>query len=105
MGHQVEIVVPVHNEEHVLDQSVTRLRWFLAKHFPFEIGITVIDNASTDGTLQVAQRLERDGVKVLHLDEKGRGRALRAAWSESDAKVVAYMDVDLSTDLNALASL
>jgi glycosyltransferase involved in cell wall biosynthesis len=100
---RVEIVVPVHNEEHVVAENVTRLEWFLAREFPFETTITVVDNASVDETLAAARSL--GGVKVIHLDEKGRGRALRAAWSESDAEVVAYMDVDLSTDLSALAPL
>ena len=65
------------------------------------------DNASTDGTLEVATRLrdELDGVRVVHLDTKGRGRALSTVWAASDAPVLAYMDVDLSTDLNALLPL
>src|SRR5262249_2903122 len=65
------------------------------------------DNASTDGTLMIAHRLQRDlpHVRVRHLDEKGRGRALRTVWSESDADVLVYMDVDLSTDLAALLPL
>src|SRR3954454_4492160 len=100
---QVEIVVPTHNEEHVLAESIARLQWFLAQHFPFEASVTVVDNASTDRTLAVANSLS--GVKVIRLEAKGRGRALRAAWSQSDAKVVAYMDVDLSTDLDALEPL
>jgi glycosyltransferase involved in cell wall biosynthesis len=100
---QVEIVIPVHNEEHVLAESVAELRRFLAARAPFSAEITIVDNASTDATLDVARGL--DGVRVLHLDEKGRGRALRAAWSRSDAEVVAYMDVDLSTDLEALPPL
>ena len=44
-------------------------------------------------------------VEVLHLAQKGRGRALRAAWSRSAAPVLAYLDVDLSTDLAALLPL
>ena len=44
-------------------------------------------------------------VACCRLEQKGRGRALRAAWSASRAAVVAYMDVDLSTDLHALLPL
>jgi hypothetical protein len=44
-------------------------------------------------------------VRVLHLDRKGRGHALRTAWAYSDADVVVYMDVDLSTSLDALLPL
>jgi putative flippase GtrA len=69
--------------------------------------ITVADNASTDATWIIAQRLaaELDGVRAVHLDGKGRGRALQHVWADSQARVVAYMDVDLSTELNALLPL
>ena len=103
----VEVVVPVHNEEHVLETSVRRLYSHLTHEFPFGARITIVDSASTDSTLEIARTLadELPGVHVIHLEEKGRGRALRAAWAASDADVVAYMDVDLSTDLNALLPL
>jgi glycosyltransferase involved in cell wall biosynthesis len=104
---QVEIVVPVYNEEHVLPRSIGRLHAFLGDGFPFTWRIVIADNASTDGTLATARRLahELPGVRVLHLPAKGRGRALRAAWSATDAEVACYMDVDLSTDLRALLPL
>src|SRR5207237_5386864 len=75
--------------------------------FPFTWRTANAATAGTDGTLQAAMRLSRTrrGIRVVHLDQKGRGRALRAAWSRSDAAVVAYMDVDLSTDLHALLPL
>src|SRR5258706_15002416 len=103
----LEIVVPVFNEERALPGSIRRLHEFLAAGFPFSWQILIADNASTDTTLDVARGLadELPGVEVLHLDQQGRGRALRAAWSASPATVVAYMDVDLSTDLNALLPL
>jgi hypothetical protein len=103
----IEIVVPVFNEERDLEPGVRRLRDFLRRQFPFTAVITIADNASTDRTWFVAQRLtaELDGVRAVHLDAKGRGRALQHVWASSRAKVVAYMDVDLSTDLNALLPL
>ncbi|MFE6863150.1 glycosyltransferase [Nocardia sp. NPDC057668] len=103
----VDVVVPVYNEERDLGPCVRRLREFLDRSFPFTARITIADNASTDSTLQVAAHLARElaGVRVVHLDRKGRGRALRQVWLDSDAQVVAYMDVDLSTDLNALLPL
>ena len=103
----VDVVIPVYNEERDLGPSVRRLHEFLTSRFPFSAAITIADNASKDGTLAVAQGLAKElpRVRVLHLDAKGRGRALRAAWLKSDAPVVAYMDVDLSTDLNALLPL
>jgi putative flippase GtrA len=103
----VEIVVPVFNEETDLEQSVRRLHAYLHGEFPFSASITIADNASTDGTWSVATALadDLDGVTAVHLDVRGRGRALHEAWLASSARVVAYMDVDLSTDLNALLPL
>jgi putative flippase GtrA len=103
----LDVVVPVYNEEVDLEPGVRRLHAHLAATFPYPFRITVADNASTDGTLAVAHRLaaELPEVGVLHLAAKGRGRALRAAWSASDAPVLAYCDVDLSTDLAALLPL
>ncbi|MFB6652228.1 glycosyltransferase [Streptomyces microflavus] len=103
----LDVVVPVYNEEKDLRPCVLRLHDHLSRTFPYAFRITVADNASTDSTPAVATALaaELRGVRYVRLEEKGRGRALRAVWSESDAPVLAYMDVDLSTDLNALLPL
>jgi len=103
----LDIVVPVYNEERALESSIRRLRAYADARLPFQVRITIADNASTDDTSAIAIRLEEEvrGVRALHLPRKGRGRALRAAWLASDAAVVAYMDVDLSTDLDALLPL
>jgi putative flippase GtrA len=103
----VDVVVPVYNEEADLGPSVRRLHAYLSERFPFTWRITIADNASNDATPLVAAALaaELPGVRVVRLEEKGRGRALRTVWSASDAEVVAYMDVDLSTDLDALLPL
>ncbi|MFT4218143.1 MAG: glycosyltransferase family 2 protein [Micropruina sp.] len=103
----VEIVIPVYNEAADLERSIRRLTGFLDDALPYRHRVTIADNASTDDTLAIAQRLsaELDGVRVVHLDAKGRGRALKQTWLASDADVVGYMDVDLSTDLTALLPL
>jgi glycosyltransferase involved in cell wall biosynthesis len=103
----IEIVVPVYNEEAALERSVRRLHRFLSDGFPFTWRIVIADNASTDATPLVAAGLARDlgSVRHLRLERKGRGRALRTAWSASEARVVGYMDVDLSTDLRGLLPL
>ncbi|SCF23790.1 glycosyltransferase [Micromonospora mirobrigensis] len=103
----LDVVVPVHNEESDLGPCVRRLHAHLSEHFPYPFRITVADNASVDATLAVADSLaaELPHVRVRHLAEKGRGRALRAVWGASDAPVLAYLDVDLSTDLAALLPL
>lgn len=101
------VVIPVYNEETDLEPCIRRLHAHLKEYAGYAYRITIADNASTDKTLHVAERLAREfaQVEVRHLDEKGRGRALNAAWSTSDAQVLAYMDVDLSTDLAALQPL
>jgi putative flippase GtrA len=103
----VEIVIPVYNEAPTLAERVHELRSFLNDSFPFRALVTVVDNASTDGTFAVATELAATmpGVAAMHLERKGRGHALRMAWSTSSAPVVAYMDVDLSTSLSALVPL
>ncbi|MDY6918570.1 MAG: dolichyl-phosphate beta-glucosyltransferase [Chloroflexota bacterium] len=103
----VAVVIPVYNEESVLAQSIDTLRQFLEREFAARWTIVIADNGSTDGTCQVAQELTQrhPNVAVLHLDQKGRGRALRRALLESTADVVAYMDVDLSTDLESFPEL
>lgn len=103
----VDIVVPVFNEQASLENSVRRLHRHLRDNFTFAVRITIADNASTDATGRIAAALaaELEGVRTVRLEEKGRGRALHRVWSESEAPVLAYMDVDLSTDLAALAPL
>jgi putative flippase GtrA len=104
---QVEIVIPVRDEERDLDRSVRRLLRYLQASFPFASRVTIADNGSADRTWAVAAALEAEfaEVRAVRLAEPGRGRALRTLWSASDADVLAYMDVDLSTDLNALLPL
>ncbi len=103
----VDIVVPVHNEMTDLEPSIRRLHSYLDEEFPYSARLTIADNASTDGTWDIAARLadELPGVRAERLPLKGRGRALKEAWGTSDATVLAYMDVDLSTDLDALLPL
>ncbi|MFV6031009.1 glycosyltransferase [Streptomyces sp. NPDC056264] len=103
----LDVVIPVYNEEKDLEPCVRRLHEHLLRTFPYGFRITVADNASTDTTPEVAAGLaaEVPEVRSVRLEQKGRGRALRTVWSGSDAPVLAYMDVDLSTDLNALLPL
>ena len=103
----LDVVVPVYNEQAALADSIYRLHRHLRENFPFEARITIADNASVDDTPRIAAELaaELSDVRVVRLEQKGRGRALHAVWSTSDAPVLAYMDVDLSTDLAALAPL
>ena len=101
------MVVPVYNEEQILALSIDRLNSYLVETFPYQWRIVIADNASTDATADIASRLaaENDRIHHLRLERKGRGLALRAAWSQSDADIVMYTDVDLSTGLTGLLPL
>jgi glycosyltransferase involved in cell wall biosynthesis len=104
----VEFVLPAYNEEEEIGLAVTLLSQWLRRNVSFTWKVTVADNASTDRTLAIARRMHQSDpqhVGVVHLDEKGRGRALKRAWTASSARVVAYMDVDLSTGLDAIPEL
>ncbi|RMF26394.1 MAG: glycosyltransferase family 2 protein [Chloroflexi bacterium] len=105
---RVDVVVPVLNEEKELEPNITTLRAYLKEHCPYRWRIVIADNGSTDRTPEIAKMLEaRWPGEVTHfrLEERGRGRALRHAWLASDADIVSYMDVDLSTNLNAFMPL
>ncbi|MGO9202136.1 MAG: dolichyl-phosphate beta-glucosyltransferase [Limisphaerales bacterium] len=103
----INIVIPVYNEELVLAESVRMVAAFLAERCCYRFEIVIADNGSTDSTLEVARRLQIrfPVLSVLHLDQKGRGGAIKQAWGQSQADVLSYMDVDLSTGLEAFAPL
>lgn len=103
----VDVTLPVYNEAHVLERSVRALHAFLTDNLGHEWRILIADNGSTDGTYEVATQLvsELDSVAVVRIPEAGRGRALTRAWLASDAAVLSYMDIDLSTDIEALPRL
>ena len=104
----LDIVIPVLNEERALPESIPVLHAHLADNFGgYEWRIVIADNGSEDATPEVSQSLSREfpGVAPFRLEQRGRGLALRTAWLASEADIVAYMDVDLSTDLAALQPL
>ena len=104
---RVCIAIPVFNEEKRLRDAVVKLHPFLTRHVRVDWEIVIADNGSNDRTLAIAETLSREfpGVRVIHLDEKGRGGALKRTWLESDADILSYMDVDLSSDLESFPSL
>jgi putative flippase GtrA len=103
----LDVTIPVYNEQADLQPAVERLHAHLSADFPYPFVITIADNASTDGTPAVAATLAARFPEVRHvrLELKGRGRALSSVWLASDAAVLAYLDADMSTDLNALLPL
>ncbi len=103
----VNVTIPVYNEEKILSSSIATLHKFLQDHCRFEWEIVIANNASIDRTQEVAESLSRtySGVRVVYLEQKGRGRALKKVWSESSADILSYMDVDLSSNLYAFPPL
>ncbi|MCB9882513.1 MAG: glycosyltransferase family 2 protein [Planctomycetes bacterium] len=104
---RVDLVIPVLNEAHVLEQSVATVLSYLRQRFPYPARVVIADNGSRDGTGDIASQLAAREEDVIYhsLTLAGRGRALRKAWLASDADIVAYTDVDLSTELEALETL
>lgn len=104
----LDIVIPVLNEERSLPSSIPTLHGFMSANFAdYDWRIVIADNGSDDATPQVSHRLSEqfDGVTPLRLEQRGRGLALKTAWGQSTADILAYMDVDLSTNLGALRPL
>jgi glycosyltransferase involved in cell wall biosynthesis len=103
----VNVTIPVYNEEAKIAGSIGRLVSLLESTRIFDYEVVIADNGSTDATLSIATELSKrySRVQVDHLERFGRGRALKQVWRASSADVLSYMDVDLSTDLAAWASL
>jgi len=104
---KISITLPVFNEEKVIEKNVEELRNFLIKNLGHDFEIIIANNGSTDGTLEKIKKIcKRYGdVNYINIDERGRGRALRKAWSENSSDIVSYMDIDLSTSLDAFPRL
>ena len=98
----IDIVVPVLNEEKILQKSITTLDEYMAKHLPYRYQITIADNGSQDKTLEIAKRLAEkyQSVRVVSLAERGRGRSLKRVWQNSPADILTYMDVNMFTSQN-----
>lgn len=99
----IDVALPVYNEEKELKTNTLKLYKFLKKTYGKDnFIITIADNASTDSSFQIAQKLQEEysEIKIVHLERKGRGRAIKKVWLLSPARVLAYMDLDLSTSLD-----
>ena len=107
MATTVDVIIPVLNEEQSISRCIELLRNFFDEHSDRVWSILVADNGSMDKTVEVATGLMNDSgdLRITHLEERGRGRALKKAWLESDADIRCYMDADLSTDLKHVLEL
>lgn len=103
---RVTLVIPVFNEVRQLAASIRQLTGVLRGLPGWTWTVVIADNASTDGTWECAQRLAGSlPVRAIRVARKGRGGALRTVWLAADTEVLAYMDVDLSTNLRHLPEL
>jgi glycosyltransferase involved in cell wall biosynthesis len=103
----VDIALPVLNEEQTLETNVRAVMAELSTSCPYDWSLSIVDNGSTDSSWRIASNiaLVEPKIRALRLGEPGRGGALRAAWTSSPADILAYMDIDLSTELEALGPL
>ena len=99
----IDIVLPVLNEAHIIEASISKIHKYLTDNLPYRWQIIITDNGSSDGTYQIAQQLTKrwSGVRLVRLNERGRGLALKTVWQKSKADILAYMDIDLSTNLDS----
>ena len=108
MNKSLDIVLPVYNEEIILKHSVSVILEFVTQHLnTYNTNIIIVDNGSTDSTFEIAQKLSKSNknVQAKKIKTKGRGIALKSTWLESSSDMLAYMDIDLSTDISSLITL
>ncbi|MCW3140831.1 MAG: glycosyltransferase family 2 protein [Methanophagales archaeon] len=108
-GEEIEIsvVLPAHNEAERIEDAVNQTRKALAE-FASSFEIIIAEDGSTDGTAEIASRIEAENsfVKHIHSEERlGRGKALSRAFKLATGEILAYLDVDLSTDMKHLKEL
>lgn len=103
----IDIVLPVLNEAHIIEASISKLHKYLTDNLPYRWQIIIADNGSSDGTDQIAQQLTKrwSRVRLVRLNERGRGLALKTVWQKSKADILAYMDIDLSTNLDSFTPM
>lgn len=100
----IDITIPVLNEERTLKEQILKILDYMNKSQIKQFKIIIADNGSTDNTSYIAKDLamKYEKIKYLKINKKGVGLALRTSWLESNADIVGYMDLDLSTDINHL---
>ncbi|MEW6092327.1 MAG: dolichyl-phosphate beta-glucosyltransferase [Chloroflexota bacterium] len=93
----LSIVIPARNEESRLPRSLGQVFAFLEKQ-DYTGEVLVVENASTDHTLEAAQEFARHhpGLRVLHEDLPGKGRAVQRGMLEARGEFRFIADADLS---------
>lgn len=93
----LSIIIPAHNEENRLPRSLEQIFSFLERQ-PYEAEVLVIENGSTDRTLEVAQSFAgmHGNLRVVHEAGRGKGLAVRRGMLEADGQYRFMCDADLS---------
>lgn len=103
----ISLIIPVFNEEKRLGASLEKLIVFL-QNFKTEIEILIIDDASTDATLNVANSFKSrlKDLKVLHLAKNlGKGWAVKNGFFAASGDIVVFTDADFSTPIEEITKL
>ena len=93
----LSIIIPAHNEEPRLPRSLGQVFAFLEQQ-SYSSEVLVVENGSSDNTLQVAQKLALHfpDLRVLHEDRPGKGRAIRRGILETHGEYRFLADADFS---------
>lgn len=104
---KLEILFPVLNEHLRLEKGITRCMEYMQKHVHIPYQLTIVDNGSDDDTPDIARRLEEkyEQVRYVRIEERGVGIAFKTGIQMSDADIIGYMDIDLSTDLSYVTKM
>ncbi len=96
----ISIVVPVYNEEKILEKNAKQLLAFLRK-LRVDFELLIISNGSTDGTVKIGRRLERENkeVRFYHINQRGVGLAFKLALKKARYENLICLDIDMSTEL------
>lgn len=102
----IEITIPVLNEEKTLRKNIEKIINFFNESYPNldNINLIIADNGSTDATGAIGLVLQGEykNVYYMRVKDRGVGLALKSSWKNSRADIVGYMDLDLATDLRHL---
>ena len=98
----VDIVVPVYNEQETLATQIKKLHNYVEQIEKINCSIIIANNGSQDETASIAIELTKiySNVRYSFTSQPGPGKILKQCWSQSDADIVGYMDLDLSTSLH-----
>ena len=97
----ISIIIPAYNEEKVIANTIEST---IELDYPNK-DIIVIDDGSTDNTLQIAKEFQSKGIKVLHKTNGGKASALNLALTFTKGEIIAVLDADTLASRNSLKEI